>query len=155
MLALLWITGAFAMLSWRVTQHLGFTRRMRKAELITDPAILAALAKAQSTLGVAGSVRLMRTNQTVGPAVFGIFRPRLLLPNHLSVTLSDSELQHVLLHELVHIRRRDVLLNWVWISLQAWHWFNPVLWPATPARTVTARSISLPMSSGGQNARPT
>ena len=86
MLALLWITGAFAMLSWRVTQHLRFARRMRKAELITDPSILAALAKAQSTLGVAGSVRLMRTNQTVCPAVFGIFRPRLLLPNHLSVT---------------------------------------------------------------------
>src|SRR5262249_33664796 len=53
-----------------------------------------------------------------------------LLPNDLSDTLSASELQHVLLHELVHIRRRDVLLNWVWISMQAWHWFNPVLWLA-------------------------
>jgi hypothetical protein len=28
----------------------------------------------------------------------------------------------------VHVQRRDVLLNWLLVALQAWHWFNPFVW---------------------------
>src|SRR5439155_22452485 len=36
----------------------------------------------------------------------------------------------VILHELVHVQRRDVLLNWLLILVQGLHWFNPLVWLA-------------------------
>jgi hypothetical protein len=100
---------------------------MRQAELIRDPQILAVLAEAQAAVNVARAVALVQTDATGCPAVFGIFRPKLLLPCGTLDRLTTAELRHVLMHELVHLRRRDVLLNWIWIVLQAWHWFNPML----------------------------
>jgi hypothetical protein len=34
----------------------------------------------------------------------------------------------VLLHEVAHVKRRDVLLNWLMILAGALHWFNPLVW---------------------------
>lgn len=60
------------------------------------------------------------------PFVFGILRPRVYLPAH----LSDEERRYVLEHERVHMARGDHL-----IKLTAWaardiHWFNPLVWLA-------------------------
>jgi beta-lactamase regulating signal transducer with metallopeptidase domain len=62
-----------------------------------------------------------------GPAVFGLFRPSLLLPEGYLEKLSDEQATHVLLHELCHLRRGDLLLHWFSLTLQVVYWFNPLL----------------------------
>src|SRR6185436_13131375 len=52
----------------------------------------------------------------------------LLIPQQMIATWSDEELRLAILHELVHVRRRDNVLNWALIGTQALHWFNPVVW---------------------------
>ena len=34
----------------------------------------------------------------------------------------------VLLHELAHLKRHDLAVNWLLGLLQSVHWFNPALW---------------------------
>jgi hypothetical protein len=36
----------------------------------------------------------------------------------------------VIWHELEHVKRKDVVLNWGMILIQALHWFNPLAWLA-------------------------
>ena len=58
--------------------------------------------------------------------VYGILRPRIYLPEGLTAREEDF----VLLHEQIHIRRRDPiwrLLAWTALCL---HWFNPLVWLA-------------------------
>jgi len=62
------------------------------------------------------------------PALCGCWRPRLLLPPGFGRQFSARELQFVFLHELAHVRRRDLWLNWLVAGLQVVHWFNPLLW---------------------------
>ena len=45
------------------------------------------------------------------PSVAGFFRPRVLLPQGLLETLSPAELEHVVLHEMEHLRRWDDWMN--------------------------------------------
>jgi beta-lactamase regulating signal transducer with metallopeptidase domain len=71
---------------------------------------------------------VLETEEVDSPAVYGLWRKRLLLPDGLREALSPGELRHVLLHELVHIRRWDPETNWLLAVLQILHWFNPVLW---------------------------
>jgi len=64
------------------------------------------------------------------PALFGFTHIKLLIPSRLAETLSPMEWRHIFMHELAHIRRRDVGLNWLMVMLHALHWFNPVIWLA-------------------------
>ncbi len=45
------------------------------------------------------------------PCVTGLWRPRVLLPTGLMESLSPAELEHVVLHEMEHLRRYDDWLN--------------------------------------------
>jgi hypothetical protein len=73
---------------------------------------------------------MAETRELSGPALLGLLKPVLLLPEGLVEKLSSRELRHVFLHELAHLRRADSLQNGLLLILQALHWFNPVIWYA-------------------------
>ena len=79
---------------------------------------------------VRSPVELVAIGQLSSPAVFGLFRRRLLLPETALRQLNDEELRMIFLHEMAHVRRRDVLLNHVLMAVQFLHWFNPLVWLA-------------------------
>lgn len=60
------------------------------------------------------------------PFVIGIFRPRIYLPAH----LRPDEKEYVLLHEQIHIRRKDHAIRLLSYLALCLHWFNPLVWAA-------------------------
>lgn len=70
------------------------------------------------------------TTGEIGPATCGIVRPCVVLPARLVAALSPDELPLVLLHELIHVRRHDALLDLTGAIIAALHWFNPFAWLA-------------------------
>lgn len=61
------------------------------------------------------------------PAVYGIFNPVLLLPYTYFKTLSKREAEHIVMHELTHIKRGDLYIHALSMGLQVFYWFNPLL----------------------------
>jgi beta-lactamase regulating signal transducer with metallopeptidase domain len=59
------------------------------------------------------------------PMLVGLLKPRIILPE---CEYSDEQLQAVLLHELTHLRRKDILVKWLSVLACAVHWFNPFVW---------------------------
>lgn len=55
------------------------------------------------------------------PMVCGVFRPVLALPK--GKALDD----HVILHELLHLKYKDALQNVFWCFCRALHWCNPIV----------------------------
>ncbi len=69
--------------------------------------------------------RVYLSHKVVSPAVYGIFRPRIVIP----ASASDSaDFDLILLHEERHIRRLDNLWRIVAFLTAALHWFNPLAW---------------------------
>ncbi|MYM80636.1 class D beta-lactamase [Duganella sp. FT50W] len=62
----------------------------------------------------------------ISPMLFGLFRPRLLLPRHLR-GFDSGQRQLILDHELTHWRRRDLHWAGAGILLQTLLWFNPFM----------------------------
>ena len=60
------------------------------------------------------------------PFVMGIFRPRIYLPDG----LAEGEQQYILLHERIHLRRKDHLIRLLSFFAVCLHWFNPLVWLA-------------------------
>ncbi len=61
--------------------------------------------------GVRRHVRLLVSGQIPAPISLGFVSPAVLIPQELLDALSDSELEHIVLHELCHLKRRDDWTN--------------------------------------------
>lgn len=79
-------------------------------------------------IGLRGRVEVVLTRSNVGPAVVGLFRPKIILPSAIVDGRDVSELEPILAHELVHIRRGDLWLGAAQWVIQAVWWFHPLVW---------------------------
>ncbi|MHC1763085.1 MAG: M56 family metallopeptidase [Verrucomicrobiia bacterium] len=114
-----------ARLLWRNAKFVLQLRRCREAR---NPDLLDLLRSCRGVMGVRRSVRPVATDLVSGPALYGLLRPRLLLPSSMMGRLTHDEWRFVFMHELAHVKRGDVVLNWLLCLLEIVHWFNPVVW---------------------------
>jgi len=73
--------------------------------------------------------RLVITERVRAAGVFGILRPLLLLPRR-PCDMPRDQMEHVVLHELAHIKRGDLVVNAVQTLLHIVFWFHPLVWLA-------------------------
>ncbi len=65
------------------------------------------------------------------PAIYGIINPKIIIP----VNMMDMDLKYILLHENVHLKRKDNLFRCIAIVTACLHWFNPMVWILLPEET--------------------
>jgi beta-lactamase regulating signal transducer with metallopeptidase domain len=73
-------------------------------------------------------VRLLVSDQARVPAAMGFRHPVVVLPAWTLRDLSPDRLQHILIHELAHIRRHDDWTNLVQKIARAVFFFHPAVW---------------------------
>ncbi|GKX27782.1 hypothetical protein SH1V18_02620 [Vallitalea longa] len=62
------------------------------------------------------------------PFITGVIKPKICLPRTIDESINEEQLKHIILHELVHYKRKDLILNVLWIIATSIHWFNPFMW---------------------------
>jgi beta-lactamase regulating signal transducer with metallopeptidase domain len=129
-LAALWAAGAMLLAARVAWATVRVSRTMRGLQRVDDESTLALLRATAAELRVRRPPVLLTGDELFSPALVGFLRPRLLLPSDLLSRFESAELRLVLLHELAHLKRRDVLANWFATLLTVLHWPNPVAWLA-------------------------
>ena len=125
---IVWLAGVALLAGHVVISSVRLWRRCHRRQPLTEPVAMSVLEVCCARLGVRNPPALFESAEVSSPALHGLFRPRLLLPQGFTARFSPTELRFVFLHELAHLKRRDLLLNWVMAVLQAIHWFNPLVW---------------------------
>ena len=138
---LVWAAGAGALALLYLGNLLKF-RRLSRAAHTPGATAIGVLEGCKSELRVRQTVRLLESGAIGSPTVVGWWRPTILLPLGLDAHLDPARLRHVLLHELAHVKRNDVLVNWIAALAQLLHWFNPALWLAGQLMRVDMESAS-------------
>jgi beta-lactamase regulating signal transducer with metallopeptidase domain len=110
-------TLMYAVISFTVCARL--YRRRNAPSQAGETAVLAELC------GNRRAPRLYRNPLAATPMLIGLFHPAIILPDR---EYSDEQLHAVLLHELTHLRRKDILVKWLSVLACAVHWFNPLVW---------------------------
>ncbi len=131
-LMLAWAAIVAGLLARFVGIHIRMARRLRDARLIesVNAMELAKLA------GLRRPVPIVATPWVSAPAVWGLLRPRVLVPPGLIESLPHEQLTWALLHELVHVRRGD---SWVLLLqrlTQIVFFFHPAVWVANRAAAI-------------------
>jgi bla regulator protein blaR1 len=87
-------------------------------------------------LQVNKKVQLLQSHIIGIPAVIGYFKPVILFPAAMLTSMSLSEVEAVLIHELGHIRRKDFLVNMLQNITEIIFFFNPaILWVSSLIKT--------------------
>lgn len=127
-LAMTWLTGTMAMLLRAGIKVAGAEKLRNSCTPLTDEHITLLVTEACRAVGLARKIRVAVTDKLTSPAVVGVLVPTLILPLSLFTTLTPTQIQFVLLHELAHIRRGDYLTNLFQLFIEALLFFNPAVW---------------------------
>jgi beta-lactamase regulating signal transducer with metallopeptidase domain len=117
--------GLLLFLGLRYAQVLRLGRLAEEA-----PELEQLMTEARQLAGLRVWVRVKISPDTMSPAVCGLFRPVILLPQSLVEILSPEQVRAVLVHELMHVRRGDVWVNCAQGLLQIVYWWHPLVWLA-------------------------
>lgn len=132
-LFLVWLAGAlgFANLMWR--RH----RRLRRGLLELPPLATGLRLFVQSEakrlhLGHVPEVRLLAPcgDRPLSPCIIGLAHPVLAVPAELCKPHRRSDSHPLLVHELMHLKRRDHWINFALAVVQCLYFFNPLVWVA-------------------------
>ncbi len=126
----IWILGVLILSLYSFIYNILFWIRVRNGTIFTEPSILKLLEESKEQLGIQTSISIIQTSGISIPAIFGVTRPWLLIPETVLKSMGHENLRFVILHELAHLRRKDIIINWIALVLQIIHWFNPLVWLA-------------------------
>lgn len=128
---IVWACGVLAMLfvSFRAIQRVNQLVRRNTCE--DDSRLNESVHQLARELKVRTRPAAVVLDCPIGPAVRRILRPQLLFPKTLLAQVSDEHLRLIVLHELMHIRRRDVLAGYFQAAVQVLWWFHPAVWLAS------------------------
>lgn len=128
--AAVWCVGSLCLLSYIVGQTAAARLWYRRNRIVEDREVLDVLRKCQAEMGLSRTIHLVESPAQSSPALMGVWKPTLLLPAGIVHTIVRANLRFVFLHELAHVERRDIWVNWFATFLLALHWFNPLVWYA-------------------------
>ncbi len=109
---LLWLAGTLVVLVVFVVRQVRFNRHLHRSGGTSTPAERA-IRRAPAQAG--------------GPAVVGLWRPRIVLPDDFEARWSPAERELILAHEQVHLARGDTRINALMAFVRALNWFNPLV----------------------------
>ncbi len=126
---LVWLSAVAAM-GLLLLQRVIFVRRLVAQAKEANDLMNDSLEYCRTRMGVRRKVGLKVSANATSPAVCGLFRRVILVPQNLAPSLGANSLRTVLLHELAHIKRGDLWVNLVQTILQVIYFYNPLLWLA-------------------------
>lgn len=127
-LGALWFVGMTVLFVWYALGQLAI-RRLAGSSRSATRAEARAFDDAVEQLGGGVRAELLLSHRERMPIVGGVLRPFVLLPEA-ALGWEEGRLRRVLLHELAHVRRRDIAALALGRLVCAVFWFHPGVWLA-------------------------
>jgi beta-lactamase regulating signal transducer with metallopeptidase domain len=123
-LVVLWLAGAFLMLLRFALD----ARRIARLHRAPAPDALVEVVRGLARERIGVTIPDVQLADVATPQIVGWWRPVLLAPRDLAHSLSSTQCEAVLLHELAHVRRGDFGWNLLLRVELALLWFHPAAW---------------------------
>lgn len=118
-LFVLWGLGVAVLVAWKLIRYYTFRNSIIKKSVPSDERWIFAIPDE-----IRSKIKL-RDAAIPSPFVFGIFHPTVVMPAHAE---NKEDICFALMHELLHIERKDLLTKTIAESVAVLHWFNPFAW---------------------------
>ncbi|MDD5673115.1 MAG: M56 family metallopeptidase [Chitinivibrionales bacterium] len=110
---------------WRIFR---IKKRFFYAWPVLDVSIRQIFNKCIREIGLKKPIGLETINDLHSPVVMGIVHLRIIIPQKLLAEVNEAELRAIFFHELAHVKRRDIPVNFFQTIFTMIWFFNPLLW---------------------------
>jgi beta-lactamase regulating signal transducer with metallopeptidase domain len=128
-LVLVWAAGALCVAARIVAGMIGAQALVSRARPVDSGPLADALTDGLYATGASPRTRLRIGHAGASPFTWGLVRPTVVLPRD-AAGWPGGRQRAVLLHELVHIRRRDPLTGLCALGAAVLLWWHPLVWLA-------------------------
>lgn len=104
--AAVWVSTAAGLMMWQLVRYLGMKRKLRTA--------------------IKYQCRVYVSDQIASPVLLGYLHPGIYLPRG----LNEEVMGYAIMHESMHLRRRDHICKLIVFLVCAVYWWNPLVWLA-------------------------
>lgn len=140
-LLVIWLTGVALLTGFAVLGWCRCRRVLRVSKLPTPPSLESLVAEiARARIGLRRTGRIVVTTECITPCVFGVLKPAIVIPQSLLWGRATQDIEPILAHELVHLRRGDAVFSLLQVAAQIIWWFHPLVWWANRQATRVTES---------------
>jgi len=118
-----------------------FWKTAKQGKAVQDPAVLDIVRDWRRRLHIRRPIEVKVVVSDVQTYTLGLFRPVIVLPEHLVCSSGNSVLEPMLAHELVHVKRWDDLAICLQELVKIFYFFHPVVWFVMPRLTWTREAV--------------
>ncbi len=128
----IWVIGIFFFSFYLIFINCIMYFKIKRSSVTVDRyGIQNILDECRKLVNIISDIPIIYQKHIKTPAIFGVFKPKMLVPVNILNQLSPDETRYVVLHELCHFKRRDTVIGMLQILLCILYWFNPLIWYAS------------------------
>lgn len=120
----IWFIGAITILVFFIILYVRTYKEFQTAIPVKDNSYLNEWLRKNK---LKRTVQISVSDRITTPCTYKLFKPVIIFPKSFDWN-DEKNLQFVLAHEYVHIKRWDVLWKVILTVIVALHWFNPLVW---------------------------
>ena len=118
--AVIWIFGVSVFLLVALISYFVYIFRRRKNSILLENSPV--LFDVKKELKIHRNIRVRMSSDIASPMLVGVFFPVVYMPCR---QISNNMMRLIFLHELTHYKRKDLIVKWFALFVNAIHWFNP------------------------------
>ena len=120
----LWSSVAAILFALKVRKHILFMRKIKTSCVLPENELNTAFSTCAQRLNISRIPKLLICKDIASPITFGFISPTVIINR---TDYSEREQEIIFFHELIHIRRHDLLLKAFLQILGILYWFNPAI----------------------------
>ena len=127
MLSKVWLIIVLLMVFYKALRERQFYMKQMALQEICNPMINNLKDRLMKDMGLNKRIGIYIHNGKTVPKVYGVIKPKIIISEELLCRSDISRLKYVLLHELYHVKQKDVIINALRSVLMCIYFFNPLI----------------------------
>ncbi len=124
----IWIAGMVLMTGFYIHSSRKI-RQLKKSSLpLQNKEIRELYTLCMEESGIKKEIPIYSSAYISSPIAAGLWNPCIIVPINMLSELSKKEIRYILLHELIHCKHKDLVVNRLMALAQIIYWFHPFVW---------------------------
>ena len=121
----IWIAGAMLFLTREIYVYKSFYKKLKSMsdEIQDDSYTHNVLEVCKKSLKINKRIIVKECSRIKSPMITGIFKPVITIP---SMEYNENKLEMIFTHELIHYKRKDLVIKIIALIVNVMNWFNPI-----------------------------
>lgn len=124
----IWIAGMALMAGFTAYSNRKIRQLKKSSLLLQNKQIRDLFTKCMEESGIKKEIPVYSSAYLKAPIAVGLWKPCIIVPIHMLSELSQKDIRYILLHELLHCKHKDLLVNRLMALAQIIYWFHPLVW---------------------------